>query len=356
MKLVDEKKQFAFIKNGIVKIDNNLEKYQKLTAIQEAKKELPIGAAGLPMSDAVGLTRLYEEDESPAPSNKTLDKTLRDICLAIHTEGFGQYLLNKDADNFNAAIRPILLGEVKSNDYSLYIPDRNWDVIAAEPAEQNQAQEKSLVDRIRGFFDKKKEEERRKKGDKEPVMTVLDFMDIIHVEAGKEKEFADRIAAHFTVIEKAKKMGQTAVLDQLCQGLMIHIYESILAGHGMCKYITFQDIVNLQDKCERVVDIDYVSNFGRVIPTEVIEKKEAADKLGVFDNYCVLYYDPTEKMTKESSKKEAKAKRDPILFGLINHSEKLYYIDSWIDELCDLTLDEVVKKIGEDAVKELPLE
>ena len=55
----------------------------------------------------------------------------------------------------------------------------------------------------------------------------------------------------------------------------------------------------------------------------------------------------------KTTKKEAKAKRDPILFGMINHSDKLYYIDSWVDELCDLTIETIADKLGKEAVKEL---
>ena len=40
-------------------------------------------------------------------------------------------------------------------------------------------------------------------------------------------------------------------------------------------------------------------------------------------------------------------KRDPILFGLIKGSRKLYYICDWIDEYCDLTLSQLIDKIGE---------
>ena len=32
----------------------------------------------------------------------------------------------------------------------------------------------------------------------------------------------------------------------------------------------------------------------------------------------------------------------------IKDSDKLYYIDSWIDDLCDLTWDQVVEKLSED--------
>lgn len=89
-----------------------------------------------------------------------------------------------------------------------------------------------------------------------------------------------------------------------------------------------------------MVDIDYIANFGRPIPTEVVEKKVKCDDMCVFDNYCVMYYDP-EGLTYHST---SDARRDPILFGLINHSNKLYYIADWTDELCDLSLEKIAER------------
>lgn len=87
------------------------------------------------------------------------------------------------------------------------------------------------------------------------------------------------------------------------------------------------------------------------ILNSVAEKKVWADNLQVFDNYVILYYDPTGKsfsLTEYEKAEEERIKKDPILFGVIKDSDKLYYIDSWIDDLCDLTWDQVVEKLSED--------
>ncbi len=83
----------------------------------------------------------------------------------------------------------------------------------------------------------------------------------------------------------------------------------------------------------------------------MLKKKVLADNLQVFDNYVILYYDPTGKsfsLTEYEKAEEERIKKDPILFGVIKDSDKLYYIDSWIDDLCDLTWDQVVEKLSED--------
>jgi hypothetical protein len=69
------------------------------------------------------------------------------------------------------------------------------------------------------------------------------------------------------------------------------------------------------------------------------------NELEVFDNYVVLYYDPEGTVYKETAYEEAK-RRDPIIFGVIAGSKKLYYVADWIDEYCDLTLDAFVDALG----------
>ena len=59
----------------------------------------------------------------------------------------------------------------------------------------------------------------------------------------------------------------------------------------------------------------------------------------------MLYYDPEGKVYKETAYEEAKRK-DPILFGVIAGSNKLYYIADWVDEYCDLTLEKFIDTIG----------
>ena len=89
----------------------------------------------------------------------------------------------------------------------------------------------------------------------------------------------------------------------------------------------------------------YLKNFARPIPNDVIDKIAKMNELEVFDNYVVLYYDPDGTVYKETAYEEAK-RRDPIIFGVIAGSKKLYYVADWIDEYCDLTLDAFVDALG----------
>ena len=226
----------------------------------------------------------------------------------------------------------------------------------------------SLIERITSYF-KNKGKEISEKADKKLKevngLSVIDLFDILHVKKGLEVDLLKRLEGYYKMLDNAEANGQTALFDELAQKIFINIYESVLAVHGYNKYIHFSEIEDLQNKCTRVLDIDYISDFGRIIPDDICEKKKACDEMCVFDNYCILYYDPKDTVpakTKKTKKqnpaspaanKEARAKRDPILFGLINHSDKLYYIGSWVDELCDLTIETIADKLGKSSVKEI---
>lgn len=75
------------------------------------------------------------------------------------------------------------------------------------------------------------------------------------------------------------------------------------------------------------LDIDYIKNFTRVIPDSVAEKKVLADNLQVFDNYVILYYDPTGKsfsLTEYEKLKRRELKR--IQFYLVLLKIRINYI------------------------------
>ena len=59
-------------------------------------------------------------------------------------------------------------------------------------------------------------------------------------------------------------------------------------------------------------------------------------------------YDPTGKVFVLTKAQEI-AKKDPILFGVIEDVRKLYFIGDWKSDECDLTMDEVAKVLGHGA-------
>lgn len=120
-------------------------------------------------------------------------------------------------------------------------------------------------------------------------------------------------------------------------------------------YLTETQIVDFYKKCEKGLRLDWIKNYARVIPDKFVEVKKKLDDLKIFDNYVILHYDPDLKSFKETEAEieEKKRPKDPILFGVMQDSRKLYYIGDWIDEYCDLTLDKVLEVLETDNAKEI---
>lgn len=198
---------------------------------------------------------------------------------------------------------------------------------------------------ISSYFKKKEKEKKNAL-----LIDVLEFFRLVKLSTENSiSEYVERSQPYLLAIEQARDMGQQALVDKLLSGMFVAKYESILRASGFNKYIQESTIVGFAKKTQKGLRLDYIKNFARPIPQEVMDLKKKADSLYVFDNYCILHYDPSGKSYEQTAKeKEADRKRkaDPILFGLIEGSTKLYYIADWIDEYCDLTLEQFLKVSG----------
>lgn len=395
MKVVNSEGRFQFVKNQIVEIDPKLPKYQKLKLQRAVESEEykrihgentevhPRTSSIDGSNDDTISNDLYTTPVMVgSPSDSDTDLELRKLIIKMKEENtLRKYLNSKDAEKLNSEFINVLIGEQSRNEYDRNIPESRWvfenphpitetdewftnsgnsprislyDSVDNYYAFDGKKVKNNLINRIISYFKNTTKDASRAAKEKIKAvngLSVLDLFDILHVKKGNEADLLKRLEGYYQMLEDAESNGQTALFDELAQKIFINVYESVLAVHGYNKYVYFGELEELQKKCTSVLDIDYISSFGRIIPANVCKKKKDCDKLCVFDNYCILYYDPDAKT--KTTKKEAKAKRDPILFGMINHSDKLYYIDSWVDELCDLTIETIADKLGKDAVKEL---
>ena len=214
------------------------------------------------------------------------------------------------------------------------------------------AQEEAMM--LLGETEKKKKEpwfkKLFKKREGKPEIDVFRFFSLVKLATEESRlEYIDRVQPFLVAITQAQNLGQTALVEKLLGELVVNKYESILYSAGFGKRITESQLVEFAKKSEKGVSLCYIKNFTRPIPLEVAKKKEEADNLEVFDNYCVLYYDTTGKMSDKTAtekEKERKKKADPILFGMIKNVRALYYIADWTDPYCDLTLKEFLKTSG----------
>lgn len=163
------------------------------------------------------------------------------------------------------------------------------------------------------------------------------------------EEFEKRVEAYNTMYQNARKHGQEALAEKIEEQTINIKKESILFAMGNIQILSEETVIKLLEKSERGIKIDWIKNFIRVIPNEVLKIKEEFDKLRIFDNYVVMHYDPEDDgsaLTVKEEEEEEEKRRDPILFGIMKNARKFYFIADWKDEYCSLTLNEVARILG----------
>lgn len=153
------------------------------------------------------------------------------------------------------------------------------------------------------------------------------------------------------VIAYLRSIGQIDQARDMARMLDVLAAEVTLIKHGYTKFITKKEVIDFMLKAEKGVMVDFVRSYKGIIPPRAIVEKNKVDELMVFDNYVVMYYDPDiakfELIRREA--KEAEKRRDPILFGMIQNSDRLYYVTDWTTEEDDLTLEKLETTIGRRA-------
>lgn len=196
------------------------------------------------------------------------------------------------------------------------------------------------------FKDKFNEFIGKRRKDNTITIDALEFFSYVKLSAKESVlTYRDRVSDYLKEVHNAVTVGQTALMEDLLRGLITNKYESVLFAEGLYYVVNEETMVSFVKQCENGIKLDYIKNFTRPLPQYVVDKVDRVNQLEVFDNYVVLYYDPDGKIYKETAKEEAKRK-DPILFGVIAGSNKLYYIADWTDEYCDLTLEKFIDVVG----------
>jgi len=146
------------------------------------------------------------------------------------------------------------------------------------------------------------------------------------------------------------KNGQTALANRLMNEHQNLLYESVLVKNGLFHYITEEDVINLLKMADFGIRIDFWNDYAEIAPDDVIEAKQKADALRIFDNWCVMHYDPTGESLKQMKTEEWT--RDPILFGMILGSDRLYYVKDWTTSKDDLTIQKVCDILNIKSIRE----
>jgi len=252
-------------------------------------------------------------------------------------------------------------------------PDSNWTVsvtgASGDTANKNSVglSVKNTFDKLFGREKKRKKielqriEEEAKKANfsvndltsNEPNLTneisAKEFFESIKNSAEELELANERFLNYEKSIAYLKRTGQIAILERMEYDLEIHRAETQLYATGFRKLVTEANVVEFASKSCRELRLDWIKNFTRLIPEKVLEAKEKCDENHIFDNYVIMHYDPYKDGVLKTLN-EIEAEKDPILFGVIAGSNKLYYIGDWVDEYCNLTFDKLVEKLGEDAI------
>ena len=186
-----------------------------------------------------------------------------------------------------------------------------------------------------------------------PVTVAMDEL-IGHIELTSTDELASRLAKILAIEENMRKAGQYKKADAVKAYRTILAEEAVVVAAGFNSYITEKNMIDFIRKSERGTMVDFLRYYEDEMPQDVIDKKLAADQLMVFDNYVVAYYSDLihravaiqQKVSAKEEQKVRERRRDPILFGVIKNSRKLYYICDWTTDTDDLTLEKLEKELG----------
>lgn len=254
----------------------------------------------------------------------------------------------------------------------LAVPSENWSMgnsviwgsgtsvtgmntIFVGNAEQPKPKKETLISKLFKKWRTKKEEKQKQKEEvkleRKKAMTIIEFFTTLATNLNELKTLTD-IAVHYeTAINNAQKAGQISLVEQLKGRLNSAKSEAQLVAYGLNLYLTEQQVVDFYKKTDKdsKLKLTWMKNFVKPIPTRILDVKEKLDLTFVFDNYVILHYDPNNDATNLTKEEKEKRDKDPILFGVMENSRRLYYVGDWIDDYCNLTLDVVLETLNEKA-------
>lgn len=334
--LTKDKKRLSIFANGI-SVDETLPKYTRVK--EELEKRKNTGEKGIKFEE----NGPWMDTELVEVARGETFERFRDM----DTHEINVFLSEKEYNHLLNGGRYSLLTtpNIVSGDNT-----RNPIVI---PVYKNVVKEnKSFIKRL---FGKGKEEPVNEETIDKYEFDVVEFFSEIKKNAKLNKDaYANRVDGYISALKTADIAGQEVFKERLLKDLVINKYESILYATGNYYVVPEETAVEFAKKSEKGVNLVYAKNYLRPIPIEIVDKIAEMNELEIFDNYVIMHYDPENKYsdkTHAEKVKEEDKKRDPILFGVIAGSNKLYYIADWVDEYCNLTLEEFVTVLQMDKDK-----
>lgn len=186
-------------------------------------------------------------------------------------------------------------------------------------------------------------------------LTPLELMQMI--KNSKEKSSSESLINFYNVcLKKLEKYIATGQIDaaKKVKFLIDNVEkEKKLLELGINTFVYFKDISDYIEKVkDKQLSIIELSRYEREVPDEIADVVAMCKENDLFDEYMVLFTDYNKEMSKKTRKEDRE--KDPILFGIFLNKDKdtacprFYYLGDWEDEHCDLTLERMLAKIGDD--------
>ena len=134
------------------------------------------------------------------------------------------------------------------------------------------------------------------------------------------------------ILSELENSKQSWISGKILSANVVAHNEKLIKDSGFTRYQTEKSIIEFILKSKKGLCLEEIQYFKYEIPKDVSEIIDKADKLKVFDNFYILHYDPNHEYNIFYEKE-----KDPIVFGVFNGSDKLYYIADWVSDYCDLT-------------------
>lgn len=185
------------------------------------------------------------------------------------------------------------------------------------------------------------------KFNKKGKMPVKIFFGLMKKKMGflKDYSYKKRIAKLEEAVKTAEKLGQIAFSEELMKKLLVLCREAEMWAMGKKIFLDRETFNKFKDATERPIALTPLKNYARPIPDKVLKEKKKCDDVKLFDGYAVMHYDDKETVKETEKETVERRVKDPILFGVVEYSNRLYFIDDWEDEYCDLTLDDIIDKL-----------
>ena len=154
-------------------------------------------------------------------------------------------------------------------------------------------------------------------------------------------------------IKNAHRIGQKSMIEELNKQLgWLRKEIQVINELWLVNYVYEKDIVDLESVGieDRTIYRKPLRKYLWEIPNDCLDDIANAADSKLFDEIVIIYTRKTGKKTSrlDKTKKVAdmgRKKVDPIAFGSINSTGKLFIITDWIDEECDLNVEKLEKHV-----------